>query len=59
VYLLVQLSDEVKYVPPNSERFLEYGQVSGPAKFSIRIKIIFIYFFFFAVSSLARVFARE
>jgi tyrosine-protein phosphatase non-receptor type 14/21 len=28
IYLLVQLSDEVKYVPPNSERFLEYGQVS-------------------------------
>lgn len=27
VYLLVQLSDEVKYVPPTSEKYLEYGQV--------------------------------
>jgi tyrosine-protein phosphatase non-receptor type 14/21 len=44
VYLLVQLSDEVKYVPPNSERFLEYGQVSEPAKFCIRIKIIYLFF---------------
>lgn len=28
VYLLIQLTDEFIYVPPNSERCLEYGQVS-------------------------------
>jgi hypothetical protein len=28
VYLLIQLSDEFNYVPNNSERCLEYGQVS-------------------------------
>lgn len=27
VYLLIQLTDEFVYVPPNSERCLEYGQV--------------------------------
>lgn len=27
VYLLVQLSDEVNYVPPTSDKCLEYGQV--------------------------------
>lgn len=29
VYLLVQLSDEVNYVPPTSDKCLEYGQVRG------------------------------
>lgn len=27
VYLVVQLTDDFRYVPPNSERCLEYGQV--------------------------------
>jgi tyrosine-protein phosphatase non-receptor type 14/21 len=27
VYLLIQLSDDLPYVPPNSDRCLEFGQV--------------------------------
>lgn len=38
VYLVVQLSDEMNYIPPNSHQRLEFGQV-----------IIFVYKYIFKV----------
>lgn len=46
VYLLVQLSDEVNYVPPTSNKCLEFGQVRDITNFKKTEEIRFSFFFF-------------
>lgn len=58
VYLLIQLSDELTYVPNNSDKCLEYGQVRLIDGITVGMGIN-SFFFIFIVSSVERIFARH